>query len=79
MRRIVMLVVVVLVIAAMMLASALPVFAAPNCEGIEEGSQLTGQHRAHNNAFDRSDFEQDDKHRAKEDACLNDVPPGEGQ
>jgi hypothetical protein len=52
MRRIVMLVVVVLVIAAMMLASALPVFAAPNCEGIEEGSQLTGQHRAHNNDFD---------------------------
>ena len=68
MRRIVMLVVVVLVIAAMMLASALPVFAAPNCERDRSGliKKLTGQHRAHNNAFDRGDFEQDDKHRAKE-------------
>jgi hypothetical protein len=81
MRRIVMLVVVVLVIAAMMLASALPVFAAPNCEGFKDGStkELNGQHRAHNNAADRGDLEQDAKHSAKEGACLDDLPPGEGQ
>jgi hypothetical protein len=81
MRRIVMLVVVVLVITAMMLASALPVFAAPNCEGSKDGStkELNGQHRAHNNAADRGDLEQDAKHSAKEGACIADVPPGEGQ
>jgi hypothetical protein len=81
-KRIVMLVVVALVMAAMMLASTLPVFAAPNCEGIQEGSKVTGQHRAHNNAFDRGDFEQDekhnDKHNDKERACTDDLPPGEG-
>jgi hypothetical protein len=81
MRRIVMMVVVALVIAVMMLAMAIPVFAAPNCEGFKDGStkELNGQHRAHNNAADRGDLEQDAKHSAKEGACLDDLPPGEGQ
>jgi len=85
MKRIVMLVVVALVMAAMMLASTLPVFAAPNCEGIQVGSKLTGQHRAHNNAGDKfaetgalKYSEQDEKHNDKERACDADVPPGEG-
>jgi hypothetical protein len=85
MRRIVMLVVVALVIAAMMLASALPVFAAPNCEGFKDGptKELNGQHRAHNNAFDKfaetgdpKYSEQDAKHSAKEGACIDNDPPG---
>jgi hypothetical protein len=78
MRRIVLLVVVALVMATTMLASALPVFAAPNCEG--RGSpHPSGQHRAHSNADDRGDVEQSDKHYNKEVACDDDVPPGEGQ
>jgi len=88
-KRIVMLVVVALVMAAMMLASTLPVFAAPNCEGLKDGSstkELNGQHRAHNNAADKFNEtgdpkyqEQDFKHNDKEGDCLDDVPPGEGQ
>jgi hypothetical protein len=83
MRRIVMLVVVALVMAAMMLVSTLPVFAAPNCEGLKD---YNGQHRAHSNADDRF-YETGDskylelsaKHYDKEVDCYADVPPGEGQ
>jgi hypothetical protein len=73
-----MLVVVALVMAAMMLASVLPVFAAPNCEG-RTTPHPSGQHRAHSNADDRGDAVQGQKHTAKEGACIADVPPGEGQ
>jgi hypothetical protein len=88
MRRILLVLTVALVMAAMLVASAMPAFAAPNCEGFKDGStkELNGQHRAHNNAFDKffetqdpKYSEQDDKHRAKEGACIDDVPPGEGQ
>ena len=83
MRRMVMLVVVALVMAAMMLASTLPVFAAPNCEGLQD---YNGQHRAHGNADDKfletgdpKYKELSDKHYNKEVDCYEDVPPGEGQ
>jgi hypothetical protein len=82
-KRIVMLVVVALVMAAMMLASTLPVFAAPSCEGLQD---YNGQHRAHSNAEDRfaetgdsKYLELSEKHYNKEVACYEDVPPGEGQ
>jgi hypothetical protein len=66
---------------AMLVASAMPAFAAPNCEGFKDGptKKLNGQHRAHNNAADRGDVDQDLKHSDKEGACLGDVPPGEAQ
>jgi hypothetical protein len=82
-KRIVMLVVVALVMAAMMLASVLPVFAAPSCEGLQD---YNGQHRAHGNADDKfletgdSKYKElSDKHYDKEVDCYDDVPPGEGQ
>jgi hypothetical protein len=82
-KHIVMLVVMALVMVAMMLASTLPVFAAPSCEGLKA---YNGQHRAHSNADDKFNetgdpkyLELSDKHYDKEVACYDDVPPGEGQ
>ena len=76
MRRILLVLTVALVMAAMLVASAMPAFAAPNCEGLKA---YNGQHRAHSNADDRGDVAQGEKHFNKEVACDANVPPGEGQ
>jgi hypothetical protein len=70
---------------AMVVASSMPAFASPNCEG-RGAPHPSGQHRAHSNADDRfaetgdsKYLELSDKHHDKEVACDAEVPPGEGQ
>jgi hypothetical protein len=76
MTRILLVLSVAAVMAAMLVASAMPAFAAPSCEGLKA---YNGQHRAHSNADDRGDVEQGVKHYDKEVACYAEEPPGEGQ
>ena len=86
MKRIITVLAVTALMAAMVVVTAMPAFAAPNCEGIDEGGQRTGQHRAHSNADDKflatgesKYLELSDKHYDKEVDCDADLPPGEGQ
>jgi hypothetical protein len=83
MKRIFSVLAVTALMAGMLVASAMPAFAAPNCEGLKA---YNGQHRAHSNADDRfaktgdpKYQELSDKHYDKEVDCYDETPPGEGQ
>ncbi len=71
-KRIFSLLAVTALMVAMLVATAMPAFAQipppPNCE--------RGQQRAAQNALDRGDFAQVQKHGTREFACFLEVPPG---